>query len=198
MILTWNLPAGCKGLIFDCDGTLVDSMPLHYHAWNTVLHRHDLHLKEERFYQWAGVPIDEIICRLADEKGITVDVSAIAAERDAYFHSLPVEKLQPVKAVVEIARRFHGQLPMAVATGSTVESARSSLSTIGILEWFDVIISSREAGRPKPAPDVFLLAAERIAVAPADCVAFEDGDAGLQAARAAGMRVVDIRPWLER
>ena len=85
-----------------------------------------------------------------------------------------------------------------MATGSTQASAEASLQAIGILDWFDAVISSHDAGRPKPAPDVFLVAAERIAVAPVNCVAFEDGDAGLQAAREAGMQVVDIRPWLQR
>jgi HAD superfamily hydrolase (TIGR01509 family) len=196
--LNWTLPAGYRGLIFDCDGTLVDSMPLHYHAWVTVLRRYDLDFTEARFYQWAGVPVNEIIRRLAAEKGVAVDADAIAAERDTYFHSLPESELRPVAAVVDIARRFHRQLPMAVATGSTKASAEASLRAIGILEWFDAVISSQDAGRPKPAPDVFLMAAERIAVAPGDCVAFEDGDAGLDAALAAGMHVVDIRPWLER
>ncbi len=87
---------------------------------------------------------------------------------------------------------------MAVATGSTQVSAKASLSAIGILEWFDAVVSSQDVGHPKPAPDVFLVAAERIAVPPGDCVAFEDGDAGLQAAQAAGMLAVDIRPWLPR
>ncbi|MCH4565238.1 HAD-IA family hydrolase [Halomonas sp. EGI 63088] len=173
-------------------------MPLHYHAWVTVLRRHNLDFTEARFYQWAGVPVDEIVRRLAAEKGLTVDAKSIAAERDAYFHSLPTSALRPVAAVVDIARRFHRHLPMAVATGSTKASAEASLRAIGILELFDAVISSQEAGRPKPAPDVFLMAAERIAVTPRDCVAFEDGDAGLQAAQAAGMRVVDIRPWLQR
>jgi beta-phosphoglucomutase family hydrolase len=189
---------GCRGLIFDCDGTLVDSMPLHYHAWVTVLRRYDLDFTEARFYEWAGVPVDEIVRRLAADQGRTVNAQAIAAERDAYFHSLPASALRPVTAVVDIARRFHRQRPMAVATGSTQASAEASLRAIGILEWFDAVISSQDAGRPKPAPDVFLRAAERIAVVPSDCVAFEDGEAGLQAAHAAGMHVVDIRPWLPR
>jgi len=194
----WTLPAGYQGLIFDCDGTLVDSMPLHYNAWITVLRRYDLDFPETRFYQWAGIPVDEIIRRLAVEKGVMVDAKAIAAERDAYFHSLPASELRPVSAVVDIARRFHRQLPMAVATGSTKSSAEISLRAIGILDWFHAVISSQDVGAPKPAPDVFLMAAERIAVAPVNCVAFEDGDLGLQAANAAGMYAVDIRPWLER
>lgn len=197
-MLNWTLPLGCRGLIFDCDGTLVDSMPLHYQAWVTVLRRYGLDFSETQFYQWAGVPVDEIVRRLAAERGQTVDAKAIADERDHYFHSLPQSELRPVAPVVDIARRFHRRLPMAVATGSTLASAEASLQAIGVLEWFDAVISSHEAGRPKPAPDVFLLAAERIGIAPENCVAFEDGDAGLLAAREARMQAVDIRPWLRR
>jgi HAD superfamily hydrolase (TIGR01509 family) len=195
--LTWILPEGCRGLIFDCDGTLVDSMPLHYQAWVEVLSRHGLELTEARFYEWAGTPIDVIIDRLATEKGLEIDAKAVGAERDAYFHSLPASELGPVDAVVDIARRFRGELPMAVATGSTTASASTSLRTIGILDWFDVLISSDDVSRPKPAPDIFLIAAQRICVPPGECVVFEDGEAGLQAARAAGMHDVDIRPWLQ-
>jgi len=173
-------------------------MPLHYQVWVTVLGRHGLDFTEARFYQWAGVPVEEIVRRLAAEKGLRVDARAIATERDAYFHSMPPSELRPVAAVVDIARQFHRQLPIAVATGSTQASAEASLRAIGILNLFDAVISSEDAGRPKPAPDVFLLAAERIAVEPHRCVAFEDADAGLQSALAAGMHTVDIRPWLER
>jgi len=196
--LNWTLPEGIKGLIFDCDGTLVDSMPLHFHAWETVLQRHNLNLTEERFYGWAGLPVDQIIQRLADEKGLIVDVAGIAEERDVFFHSQPLDLFRPVEVVVEIARSFRGVLPMAVATGSTPASAEASLQAIGVLDWFDAVVSSQEVVHPKPAPDVFLLAAERISVPPSQCVAFEDGDAGLASAREAGMHVVDIRPMLVR
>lgn len=198
MALSWALPPECRGLVFDCDGTLVDSMPLHYRAWVAVLDRYDLEFAEARFYQWAGVPVEEIVRRLAGERGRILDAAAVAAERDAYFHSLPLTELRPVAAVVDIARRFHGKLPMAVATGSTRLSAEASLRAIGVLDWFAAVVSSQDAGRPKPAPDVFLMAAERIAVVPRACIAFEDGDAGLEAARAAGMHAVDVRPWLGR
>ena len=196
--MNWTMPAGYRGLIFDCDGTLVDSMPLHYQAWVTVLARHDLEFPEARFYEWAGLPIVEIIHRLAGAQGMDVDAVAIGVERDSYFHSLTESAMRPVEAVVDIARHYRGQHPMAVATGSTVASATASLKAIGVLDWFDAIISSQDVGRSKPAPDVFLVAAERIGVAPGECVAFEDGPAGMQAARAAGMQVIDVRPWLVR
>ena len=196
--MTWTLPAGYRGLIFDCDGTLVDNMPAHYRAWVAVLSRHDLELTQTRFYEWAGMPIDVIVQRLAKEKGLVVGAGSIAAERDAYFHSLPTRDLRPVAAVVEIARRYHGQHPMAVATGSTAASASTSLSTIGVLEWFDAIVSSDDVGRPKPAPDIFLTAAQRISVPPQECVVFEDGETGMEGARIAGMHVVDVRPWIQR
>ncbi|MGB6391185.1 MAG: HAD-IA family hydrolase [Candidatus Acidiferrales bacterium] len=196
--MIWSLPENCRGLIFDCDGTLVDSMPLHYRSWDLVLRRHGLELSEARFYRMAGLPVAQIIEELAREKGLAVDAQAIADERDADFHSQPASAMRPVRAVVEIAREYRGKLPMAVATGSTRASAGASLRAIGILEWFDAVISSQDTGRPKPAPDVFLLAARRIGVPARECVAFEDGDAGLESARAAGMHAVDIRPWLER
>lgn len=196
--MKWALPAGYRGLVFDCDGTLVDSMPLHYHAWKTVLDRYRIPFSEQQFYDWAGLPIAGIIQRLADENNLVVDVQQIAGERDDYFHSLSSGQLRPVRAVVEIARHYHGQYPLAVATGSTPDSARTSLEAIGILPLFAAVVSSQEVSHPKPAPDVFLLAAEKIGVPPGECVAFEDGEAGMQSARDAGMLVVDIRPWLER
>ncbi len=196
--MKWTLPAGYRGLIFDCDGTLVDSMPLHYHAWTTTLDRHGIQFSERQFYAWAGRPITAIIKRLAFEQSLAVDIQKIADERDHYFHSLPSDQLRPVNAVVEIARHYHGQYPLAVATGSTPESARASLTAIGILPLFAAIISSQEAGRPKPEPDVFLFAAQKIGIPANECVAFEDGEAGMESARQAGMLVVDIRPWLER
>lgn len=196
--MTWTPPAGTRGLVFDCDGTLVDSMPLHYEVWVETLNRHGIRFPEPLFYEWAGVPTDEIVRRLAEEQGRVVDPAAVATERDGLFHSLPESDLRPVPAVIEIARANRGRLPMAVATGSTEPSARASLRAIGVEDWFGTVVSSRGLCPPKPAPDVFLIAAERIGVPAAACVAFEDGEAGLQAARAAGMHVVDVRPWLPR
>ncbi len=194
--MNWTCPPDCRGLIFDCDGTVVDSMPAHYEAWQFTLSRYGITFPEEQFYAWAGLPIADIIGRLCAEQHVVVDIQTVAAERDRYFHNLPTDRLQPLEPVVAIARRYRGNIPMAIATGSTHASASASLKAIGVLHWFDAVISSQEVGRAKPAPDVFLAAARAIKVSPSACVAFEDGDAGLQSARSAGMIAIDIRPWI--
>lgn len=193
--MNWQAPAHCRGLIFDCDGTVVDNMPLHYEAWAKTLERHGISLEESRFYAWAGRPIADILGQLSSEQRVSVDIQQVAQEYEHNLHSLPKHRLQPVRPVVEIARHFRGRLPLAIATGSTADSASASLRAIGILHWFDAVISSVEAGRAKPAPDVFLAAARALDVPANACAAFEDGDLGLQAAHAAGMVAIDIRPW---
>jgi HAD superfamily hydrolase (TIGR01509 family) len=170
-------------------------MLLHYESWRLVTERHGLSFTEEQFYAWAGTPVVEVVRRLASGAGVTVDAQAIAQERDDTFHTLAKDGLKPLVPVVEIARRYHGTLPMAVATGSTRASATESLRAIGVLELFEVIVSAEDVANPKPAPDIFLLAAQRIGVAAEHCVVFEDADAGLAAGRAAGMHAVDIRAF---
>ena len=196
--MNWQAPAHCKGLVFDCDGTVVDNMPLHYEAWSKTLECHGISLEESRFYSWAGRPVVDIIAHLCAEQRIRVNTRQVEQEYENYFRGLPKHRLQPVRIVVEIARHFRGRLPLAIATGSTTESASTSLEAIGVLHWFDAVVSSTDLGKPKPAPDVFLAAARAIGVPAHACVAFEDGDLGLQAARAARMTAVDVRPWRPR
>lgn len=180
-------------LIFDCDGTLADTMPAHFVAWNVVLHRYQLHLDEDRFYALGGVPTENIVAMLAGEAGVTIDVPAVAREKDEEFH-LVLHQIGRIEAVVSIAEANRGKLPMAVATGTVRWSADRVLRQIGVLDWFDAIVCADEVERPKPAPDVYLEAARRLGVAPADCRVYEDTDLGLEGARAAGMDVVDVRP----
>ena len=175
----WTPPDDCRGLVFDCDGTLVDSMPLHYRSYVAVLEPHGLSFDEDQFYDWAGVPVVDVIRRLADAQGREVDAPALAAERDAHFHALPESDLRRVDAVTDLADRYRGRLPMIVATGSTRPSAEASLRAIGVLDWFEGVVSSWDVGRPKPAPDVFLAAADRIGVDPTDCARVRGRRGGL-------------------
>jgi beta-phosphoglucomutase family hydrolase len=182
-----------QALIFDCDGTLADTMPLHWRAWSEVTRRHGLHFPEDRFYQLGGVPTRDILRLLAEEQGRPgLDPLAVAKEKEGlYLELLP--QVGPVEEVVAIAREHRGRLPMAVATGGSRHAIPQVLRQLGILDWFQTVVTSEDVVRQKPAPDIFLEAARRLGVAPEHCRGYEDTDLGMQAIRAAGMEAVDIR-----
>ena len=184
-----------KGVIFDCDGTLADSMPLHWRAWQVVLARHRLHLPEERFYALGGVPSQDILKMLSAEQGIALDPLTVAREKEAEYVPL-IAQVGPINAVVGIARQNYRKIPMAVASGGTRKVIEQVLDHLGIRGLFQAIVTSEDVPKQKPAPDIFLEAARRIAVAPQFCRAYEDTDLGMQAIRAAGMEGVDVRELL--
>jgi beta-phosphoglucomutase family hydrolase len=179
-------------LIFDCDGTLADTMPAHYQAWQEVLEPMGLTFPMDRFYAMGGMPTDKIVVYLANQAGKPVDVDAmVQAKSEAFVRKM--SEIRPIEKVVEIARRARGQQPMAVASGGTRPMVEMTLAKIGVLEWFPVVVTAEDTVRHKPEPDVFLEAARRLGVPPAECIVYEDTDLGLEAARRAGMRGVDIR-----
>jgi beta-phosphoglucomutase family hydrolase len=187
-----KLPQHIKGLIFDCDGTLADTMPLHWRAWQMVTQRHNLHFPEDRFYATGGIPSRDILKLLATEQGRSLDHLAVAHEKEeAYLPLLPL--VEPVHAVLEIAKANHGNIPMAVASGGTQKTIGLVLDHLKIRHLFDAIVTSEMVKNQKPAPDIFLEAARRIGVDPKFCRAYEDTDLGLQAIHAAGMEAVDVR-----
>lgn len=188
------IPPHIKGLIFDCDGTLVDTMPLHFLAWARVTQTHGLEFSERRFYEFAGMPTLKIVEVLAAEQGVTVNPGEIAHEKERiYLESIP--GVQRVKRVVDIALRERGQRRMAVASGGWRHVVLQSLQIIHMESAFDAVVGADEVEHGKPAPDLFLKAAELLGVQPAECVVYEDAELGFQAARAAGMACVDVRPW---
>ena len=187
-----TFPPHIRGLIFDCDGTLADSMPLHWRAWQLITARHDLHFPEERFYALGGVPSRDIFRMLAEEQGRSVDHIALSHEKEeAYLRLLP--QVEPLHAVVEIAQANAGKMPLAVASGGTQPIINDVLEHLKIRHLFAAVVTSEMVTHQKPAPDIFLEAARRIGVDPASCRAYEDTDLGLQAIRAAGMEAVDVR-----
>lgn len=181
--------------IFDCDGTLADTMPLHYQAWTASLAPHGVAFPEETFYEWGGVTTRDIVIRLNERYGAAMDPDAFThAKEEAYAVLIPQVK---VLALVEAeVRRLHGRCPLVVASGGLRFIIERTLDTIGLRAYFDAVVTSEDVVRGKPEPDIFLLAAERANVAPADCVVYEDSPSGLEAARRAGMRTVDVRPYL--
>lgn len=181
-----------RGLIFDCDGTLADTMPLHWQAWQIIANKYKLHFPEARFYSLGGVPSRDILKMLAEEQGVSFDHIAAAHEKENAY--LPLMTLvEPVHAVVEIARANYGKVPMAVASGGTQPVIIGVLEHLKIRHLFDAVVTSEMVTNQKPAPDIFLEAARRIGVDPKFCRGYEDTDLGLQAIRSAGMEAVDAR-----
>jgi beta-phosphoglucomutase-like phosphatase (HAD superfamily) len=184
-----------RGLIFDCDGTLADTMPLHWRAWQLIAARHRIHLPEDRFYSLGGVPSREILKMLSAEQGLGLDHLAVAREKEAEYLPL-IAQVEPINVVVGVAREHYGKLPMAVASGGTRRSIEQVLNHLGIRHLFQTVVTSEEVERQKPAPDIFLEAARRIGVPPRSCRAYEDTDLGMKAIQAAGMEAVDVRQLL--
>jgi|SRR6516165_3763768 beta-phosphoglucomutase family hydrolase len=181
-----------RGLIFDCDGTLADTMPLHWHAWQIITQRHNLHFPEDRFYSLGGVPSRDILKMLAQEQGRSLDHIAVAHEKEEAYLPL-LSQVGPIHAVVEIARAHYRKIPMAVASGGTRKTIGDVLAHLNIRHLFDAVVTSEMVKNQKPAPDIFLEAARLICVEPKFCRAYEDTDLGLTAIRAAGMEAVDVR-----
>ena len=184
-----------RGIIFDCDGTLADSMPLHWRAWHAVTTRHGLHFPLDRFYSLGGVPSRDIVKILSTEQGRTIDHLAVAREKEAEYLPL-IAQIEPINVVVAVAREHYGRIPLAVASGGSRKIIEQVLGHLGIKHLFQAVVTNEDIVNQKPAPDIFLEAAKRIGVPPQYCRAYEDTDLGLQAIRAAGMEAVDVRDLL--
>ena len=181
-----------RGLIFDCDGTLVDSMPLHWRAWDTVCQRHGIDFAEERFYAMGGVPSKKILGMLKTEQGLDFDPAQVSREKEEAYLPL-MREVKLIEPVAEIARAHYGKIPLGVATGGRTQFIRPLLEGLGVMDWFDALVTSDDVENPKPAPDTFLKAAALMGVPAEDCRAYEDTDLGMEAIRAAGMEAVDVR-----
>jgi beta-phosphoglucomutase family hydrolase len=189
-----EIPPHIKALVFDCDGTIADTMPLHYRAWVEALREHEAEFPEAMFYEMAGIPTVRIIELLNERHGYAIPVQEAADRKESLYVAL-VDEVEPIEPVVRLVKAYAGRLPMAVATGGTRAICSKTLRSLHLLEHFREIVTADDVTHGKPAPDIFLEAARRLGVAPAECYAFEDADLGLQSARAAGMVAIDIRPF---
>ena len=181
------------GYIFDLDGTLVDTMPLHYRAWDAAMRAVGLNapLDEELFYSLGGVPTKRVAELIAAHYGLTVDVHAVFDHKEALFMELQADA-ELIEPVVEIARRMALTHPVSIASGGPRVIVRRMLELTGLASLFPVVITPEDVVHGKPAPDMFLLAAERMGVPPAKCLVFEDAEPGMRAAEAAGMQWVRV------
>jgi beta-phosphoglucomutase family hydrolase len=189
-----EIPEGeFSAYIFDLDGTLVDTMPLHYTAWESALRKAGLKgpLDEELFYELGGVPSRKVASLLGRHHGLELDPVAVYRDKEEAFMG-SLAKLALIAPVVEFARKVGATHPVAIASGGTRDVVTSTLTKTGLLPLFQVIVTADDVEHGKPAPDMFLLAASRMGVAPGDCLVFEDGQAGIKAAKAAGMKWVFV------
>ena len=191
-LMKLEMPAGdFRAYLFDCDGTIADSMPLHYRAWKKALAEYGCTYEEELFYAWGGKPVRKIIADLNARHGLAMPVEPLAARKEAYYlEQLPT--LQPIPAVLEHIEAQYGRIPLAVVSGSRRDSVLGSLKSLHLLDRFDTLVCAEDYKHGKPAPDAFLLAAERLGVEPAACLVFEDTELGIEAATAAGMASVRV------
>lgn len=193
-----KIPSGKFGAyLFDCDGTVVDSMPLHYVAWSKALGEWGCEFEEKVFYSLGGMPVRDIIATLNQKHGLCMPVEEVAHRKESlYFELLP--QLKAVPEVLEHVEEAHRRIPCAVVSGSTRESVVASLEVLKLSDRFETLVCAGDYERGKPDPEAFLLAAERLGVKPGECLVFEDTDMGIEAAKAAGMASVKVPPPWER
>ena len=167
-------------------------MPVHYEAWTLTLRRYGLDLSEDEFYALGGWPTYQVAELVIKRAGMNLDIAAIAIEKEAEFERNLhlVEAIPPVTAV---AREHHGKIPLGVATGGMRHICEGLLKSADLRHLFEAVVTCEDVTQHKPAPDIYLEAARRLQVPPDQCLAYEDTDPGIAAARKAGMQVVDVR-----
>lgn len=185
-------PAGIQALLFDCDGTLVDTLALYKSCWTVVFGARGFELTDEWFEIWRGHTMEPFL--LAALPDLTPDELLIVEREglDMFFDR--AHELEAFEHIVDIARQFHGRIPIAVVSGGPRDAVERTLEATGLEELFDLVVTNSEVENGKPAPDVYLLAMERLGVDPAHCIAYEDSGSGLASAKAAGIaHVRDVR-----
>jgi len=180
------------GYIFDCDGTLADSMPAHYRAWAATVQKHGGQIPEPLFYELGGWPSTKMVEHLNELFGTSLDPDTVAHEKEQYYVE-HISTIRPIAEVVSFAREVARFAKVSVASGGVLPVVTRTIEAIGLRDLFPVIVTSEQVNRGKPFPDLFLEGARRMAVTPGDCLVLEDSPAGFEAAQAAGMDYVIVR-----
>ena len=187
-----HIPPHIRGLVFDCDGTIADTMPAHYKAWVEALGEFGVEFPEALFYEFGGIPTPRIVELLNERHGHDMHPMETAIYKESLFERY-IPQVMPIEPIVDVIRAYDGRLPMAVATGGMRHICHKTLDVLKLREKFAAIVTAEDVQHGKPAPDIYLEAARRLGVEPTLCMAFEDATPGVQSAEAAGMLVVDVR-----
>lgn len=187
-----------RGLIFDLDGTLSDSLPVHVATWNTVGEKYGFQFDPQIVIEMTGRPTIEFAHRIVNQNKLTVSPEEIVRlKQQIFWNSTDLLKpVEPVEPVVALVKKYYGKLPLAVGTGASRKSAELQLKALSLTHYFDAIVSADDVTNHKPDPDTFLECARLMGVDPQFCQVFEDGDLGIIAAEKAGMLVTDVRPYI--
>lgn len=196
MTQTLTIDPSARGLIFDLDGTLIDSLELNWQAMNRALRQYDIAIERQEFIDLTGRSLQEIVAIILERHGGAASLATDIVRRKQAWANDHASEIRPFAAVEAVARQAHGRLPLCVGTGSDRDRAMLMLQATNLLPLFDHIVAADDVEHHKPAPDTFLRCAELMGLPPQDCQVFEDGIMGLAAARAAGMIVTDVRPFL--
>lgn len=183
-----------QGLIFDMDGTIIDSMPAHLQTWLRTSAHFDFPYDKEWLHSMGGMPSHKITQEINQRYQLNLDPADVQTFKTREFLSMDLENIVTlIPCTYALVKHFSGQKPMAVGTGSSTSTATRLLTQLGIIELFETIVTANDVVNHKPNPDTFLLAAKRINIEPSACVVFEDTELGLQAAHAAGMDCVLVK-----
>lgn len=185
----FELPAGTEALIFDCDGTLVDTLPIYSRAWAHGFERSGRTMSPDWYLERAGHSEHSLMDLFDADHGVTVDREQVIKLMRAQF-LYDIAAVRDIAAVARIARS--SDLPKAVASGGSRQIVSACLTASGLIDLFSAVVTIEDVSRPKPAPDLFLKAARRLKVEPTRCVVFEDSPQGIEAALAAGMHAIDV------
>lgn len=197
-MLKYDINPKAKGLIFDLDGTLANTMPYHYEAWRSAAQEFGMEMSKDFLKSLMGgsaTVIGQKLIALNNKTGEINTKDLLAKKTENYRLLIP--QVTPIDEVYDIVKAYHGKIPMAIGTGGTLDSVNLTLKQTGIGEFFDILISAGDVKNHKPAPDTFLKCADLIGIDPQYCEVFEDGDPGIIAAERAGMIATDVRNWFE-
>jgi len=191
-----EIPKQVKGLIFDLDGTIANTMQNHFLSWREAVVPHGIDFNPELFKSLTGKPREATIMKLNELFGTEMDPYIVGKVKGDTFKKM-VNDTKEISVVADVVRKYHTVLPMSIGTGSTKNGAIKTLEVIGMSHFFDIVITANDIQNPKPHPETFLKCAELMGVNPKECMVFEDGILGMKAAAEAGMLVVDVNDYFK-